>query len=198
MRFVALTALALAGFAGSAHAAEYDLDAAHGRVGFSVRHMMVSNVRGEFQKFKGSVAIDDKDISKSKVDVTIDVNSINTNQEKRDGHLKSPDFFDATKFPAITFVSTKIEKGTGDALKVTGNLTMHGVTKLVTLDATYTAARKDIMGMMRGGFTATATVNRKDFGLIWNKSMDGGGVVVGEDVKLELEGELVQAAPAKK
>ena len=197
MRFFAFTALALVGFAGSAHAAEYELDSAHSRVGFSVRHMMVSNVRGEFQKFKGTVMVDDKDLSKSKVDITIDPSSINTNQEKRDGHLKSPDFFDVTKFPAITFVSTKVETGKGDALKVTGNLNMHGVTKSVTLDATYTTPRKDIMGMMRGGFTATTTVNRKDFGLVWNKSMDGGGVVVADDVKLDLEGELVQT-PAKK
>ncbi len=196
MRF-SLLALGLVAFSGSAQATEYDLDAAHTNVGFSVRHMMVTNVKGEFDKFKAVVSIDDKDITKSKVSADIETGSVNTRTQKRDDHLRSPDFFDSAKFPTMTFASTKFEKN-GDKIKVYGTLTIKGVAKPVVLDATLTAAQKDpFMGQMHMGFTAEGKISRKDYGLVWNKSLEGGGVLVGDEVKLEIDGELVQKAATK-
>jgi polyisoprenoid-binding protein YceI len=196
MRF-ALVALSVVAFSGSAQATEYDLDAAHTNVGFSVRHMMVTNVKGEFDKFKAVVSIDDKDITKSKVTADIETGSVNTRTQKRDDHLRSPDFFDAAKFPTMSFASTKFEKN-GDKIKVYGTLTIKGITKPAVLDATLTAAQKDpFMGAMHMGFTAEGKISRKDYGLVWNKSLEGGGVLVGDEVKLEIDGELVQKAATK-
>lgn len=165
-------------------------DDAHSAADFSIRHMMISNVKGQIGGLKGTIDIDDKDLSKSKVDVSLDVTTIDTRNGKRDEHLKSPDFFDVQKFPQMRFVGKKIEKA-GKGLKVTGDLTMKGVTKptVLMVDGP-TSPVKDPWGKMKRGFTAQATINRKDFGLTWNKALDGGGVVLGEDVKVAIEAEM--------
>ena len=186
----ALSSVLLFG-AASALASDWDLDASHSRVGFGVRHMMVSTVHGSFGKFTGGVALDDADITKSKVHLEIDASSITTQNDKRDEHLRSPDFFDAAKFPKIVFDSTKVEKRGADGLNVTGNLTIKNVTKPVVLTVSgLTGEVKDPWGGVRRGATATTKINRKDFGLTWNKALETGGVVVGDDVTIELEVEL--------
>ena len=182
-------------------ASTWEVDSAHAAANFSVKHMMVSNVNGSLGDVTGKVELDDKDVTKSKVEVTIDVKGLNTKQSKRDDHLRSPDFFDVEKFPTATFKSTKIEKGEGSKLKVTGDLTLHGVTKSVVLDGELAnEVTNPFSGAKARGFSGTTTINRKDFGLGWNKALEAGGVMVGEDVKVAVETELVKkeaAAPAK-
>lgn len=176
-----------------ASAATWTIDSEHSSVGFKVRHMMVSNVKGEFEKKSGTVEIDDKDITRSKVNVTIDTASINTNVQKRDDHLKSADFFDVAKYPTMTFVSKKVVKAGKERLKVTGDLTLHGVTREVVLDVEGpTAESKDPWGNIRRGASATARINRKDFGLVWNAALETGGVAVGEEVTISLEIEMIK------
>lgn len=170
----------------------WKIDPAHSEVGFKVKHLAVSNVRGNFTKFSGMVKLDEKDISKSKVEVTIDTGSVDTNNDKRDEHLRSADFFDSSKYPEMKFVSTRVMKAKG-GLKVEGNLTLHGVTKPVTLEVEGPTA--SVVGpykMTRRGATARATINRQDFGLKWSKSLETGGLVVGNDIKIELEIELIK------
>jgi polyisoprenoid-binding protein YceI len=180
----------------AASAATWNIDPDHSNIGFKVRHLMVSNVKGSFEKHTGSIDINDKDITKSKVEVTIDTNSINTNVQKRDEHLRSPDFFDVSKFPTMTFVSKKVAKAGKDKLKVTGDLTLHGVTKEVVLDVeSLSKESKDPWGNFRRGTTATTKINRKDFGLVWNKALETGGVAVGEEVLITLEIEMIKAQP---
>ena len=177
-----------------ASASTWNIDPDHSNIGFKVRHLMVSNVKGSFDKYSGTVDINDKDITKSKVEVTIDTNSINTNVQKRDEHLRSADFFDVAKFPTMTFVSKKVAKAGNDKLKVTGNLTLHGVTKEVVLDVEGPSKEsKDPMGMIRSGATASTKINRKDFGLAWNKALETGGVAVGEEIIITLEIEMIKA-----
>jgi polyisoprenoid-binding protein YceI len=183
---VALPALTLA-------ADSYKVDTAHSQTGFSVKHFTLSTVRGDFDKTEGKVVIDDADLTKSMVEVTIDAASISTRDAKRDGHLKSPDFFDVAKFPTITFKSTKVEKA-GDGLKVTGDLTMHGVTKPVVLDVTtLTKEQKDPYGNTRRAVTATGKLNRKDFGVSY-----GPDAVVSDNVGLSIEAELIKDVPEAK
>jgi polyisoprenoid-binding protein YceI len=183
---VALPALTLA-------ADSYKVDTAHSQTGFSVKHFTLSTVRGDFDKTEGKVVIDDADLTKSTVDVTIDVSTISTRDAKRDGHLKSPDFFDAAKFPTITFKSTKVEKA-GEGLKVTGDLTLHGVTKPVVLDVTtLTKEQKDPYGNIRRAVTATGKLNRKDFGVSY-----GPDAVVSDNVGLSIEAELIKDVPEAK
>ena len=182
----------------SAFAADFNIDPSHSAAQFSVKHMMVSTVRGEFQKISGSAQIDDKDLTKSSVDVTIDAASINTRDAKRDAHLKSPDFFDTEKFPTITFKSTKISKGKGGKYNVTGDLTMHGVTKPVTLETELSKPAKSPWGQTVRGVHATGKLNRKDFGLNWNTTLETGGVLVGDEVALTIDAELVEKAPEAK
>jgi polyisoprenoid-binding protein YceI len=183
---------------GAAMATPYDIDASHSSAGFGVRHMMVSTVRGQFSKVAGTVDIDDADLSRSKVEVTIDPASIDTRDAKRDGHLKSPDFFDVAKYPAITFKSTRIAKQADGKILATGDLTLHGVTKPVTLTVdNFTAPIKDGFGRTIRGVSATGKINRKDYGLTWNKALEAGGVAVGEDVQLQLDVELVQQQQSK-
>jgi len=185
-----IIALALPSFA---VAATWSIDPEHSNVGFKVRHLMVSNVRGSFDKHTGTVDINDKDITKSKVEVSIDTTSINTNVQKRDDHLRSPDFFDVAKYPAMTFVSKKVAKAGKDKLKVTGDLTLHGVTKEVVLDVEGPSKEsKDPWGNFRRGATATTKINRKDFGLVWNKALETGGVAVGEEIQITLEIEMIK------
>jgi polyisoprenoid-binding protein YceI len=174
-----------------AAASTWDVDPAHTESSFLVKHMMVSNVRGQFGKTTGVIQQDDKDVTKSKAEINIDATTIDTRVDKRDAHLKSPDFFDVEKFPTITFKSTKITKGEGNNLKVDGDLTMHGVTKPVVLKVEYTPETL-AGGKTLRGVTATTKVNRKDFGLNWNKTIEAGGVVVGDEVVITVEMELIK------
>lgn len=185
-----IIALALPAFA---FATTWTIDPDHSNVGFKVRHLMVSNVKGNFEKHTGVVEINDKDITKSKVEVSIDTNSINTNVQKRDEHLRSADFFDVVKYPAMSFVSKKVAKAGKDMLKVTGDLTLHGITKQVILDVEGpTKESKDPWGNIRKGATATTKINRKDFGLVWNAALETGGVAVGEEITITLEIEMIK------
>jgi polyisoprenoid-binding protein YceI len=187
---IAVILLALPALAG---ASTWNIDADHSNIQFKVRHLMVSNVKGVFGKVQGTVDIDDKNIAKSKVAVTIDTESINTGVIKRDEHLKSADFFDVAKFPTMTFVSTKVAKNGKDKLKVTGDLTLHGVTRPVQLDVEGPSAdSKDPWGKTRRGVSATTKINRKDFGLVWNKALETGGVVVGDEITISLEVEMIK------
>jgi len=177
-----------------ATATPWTIDSDHSNVGFSVSHLMVSHVRGNFNKYAGVVDINDKEIAKSTVNVTIDAASINTNVEKRDEHLRSADFFDVTKYPTLTFVSKKWTKAGKGGLKVTGDLTIHGITKTVVLNvAPFSKEIKDLWGNTRRGTSATATINRKDYGLVWNQALEAGGVAVGEEVTISLDVELVKS-----
>lgn len=188
---VTIIALALPALAS---AATWNIDPDHSNVGFKVRHLMVSNVKGSFDKHTGVVDINDKDITKSKVQVTIDTASINTNVQKRDEHLRSADFFDVAKYPTMSFVSKKVAKAGKDQLKVTGDLTLHGITKEVVLNVEGPSKEsKDPWGNIRSGATASAKINRTDFGLVWNKALETGGVVVGEEVAITLEIEMIKA-----
>lgn len=186
-----LLALTLA-VAAQSQASQWELDAAHTSIEFKVKHLAITNVRGSFEKFSGMVNYDEKDITQSSVQVSIEAASINTSNDQRDNHLRSPDFFDVEKYPQITFASKKIEK-TSDGLKITGDLTIHGVTKKVILNVEGpTPPIKSPMGDIRMGATATAKINRTDFGLTWNKIMETGGLLVGEDVAITIEAELVK------
>ena len=171
----------------------YTIDPAHSTAGFKVRHLMVANVRGEFSGVTGTVLYDPENPAKSTVETSIDATTIHTRDEQRDGHLKSADFLDVEKFPTITFVSTKVEKVDEGEWKVTGNLTIHGVTKEVVLDVEGPAAEaKDPWGNTKSGVEATTKIKRSDFGLVWNAALETGGVLVGEDVQISLELELLK------
>ena len=193
LRFVAVSVVTLTlAMSSAGRAATWELDPGHTSVQFSVRHLMVSNVRGEFGKVSGTVKVDDTDAAKSTITATIDVASLNTRNAKRDEHLRSPDFFDAAKYPTITFTSTKAEK-TATGFKVTGDLTMHGVTKPVTLDVEGpTPEIKDPWGNARAGAQATSKVDRRDFGITWNKALDAGGLTVGNEVSITIDVEAVK------
>lgn len=178
----------------SAHAETtvWDLDNAHTSVNFSVRHMMISKVKGTFKTATGTLKVDDKDLSKSSADFTIDAKSIDTGNEKRDEHLRSADFFDTAKFPTITFKSGKVEKKR-KSMKVHGFITMHGQTKPLMLEIDGpTKAIRDPFGLTRSAVSATAKINRKDFGLQWNQALEAGGVAVGEEVDITIEAEFVK------
>ncbi|MBJ6752114.1 YceI family protein [Geomonas anaerohicana] len=177
-----------------ASASTWNIDAEHSSIGFKVRHLMVSNVKGVFGKVSGVVNVDDSDLSRSSVTATIDTTSIDTGVAKRDAHLKSPDFLDVAKYPTMTFVSTGVTRGSGGNFKVMGNLTLHGVTRPVVLDVEGLSPEiKDPMGTPRRGASASTTINRKDYGLIWNKMMEAGGVAVGDEVKINIEVEMTKA-----
>jgi polyisoprenoid-binding protein YceI len=183
-----------------AFGATFEIDPVHSNAQFAVKHMMVSTVKGEFGKIAGTVNIDEKDLTKSSMDVTVDVSSIDTRNETRDTHLKSPDFFDAKNHPNMTFKSTKVEKAGEGKLKVTGDLTIRGTTKSVVLDVEGPTRefKSPFDGSVRVGATATTQLNRKDYGLNWNKALEAGGFVVGDDVKVSLEFEGVKKVPAAK
>ena len=189
---------------GAQAATRYEIDPAHSSAHFSIRHMMVTNVKGDLGGVSGEVMLDEADPSKSSVKATIDVKTISTGMDKRDEHLKSADFFDVAKFPTMTFESTKVTKGEKPGTwKVEGNMTMHGTTKPVTLDVSeVTEAVKNPMmgGVSERGASATANISRKDFGMAWaGPALEKGGVVLGDEVKISLEVEMVEkaAAPAK-
>jgi polyisoprenoid-binding protein YceI len=177
-------------------AATWNIDPDHTNVGFKVKHLMVSNVKGTFDKFTGMIDLDEKDITKSKVEVSIDTKSVNTNVVKRDEDLRSANFLDVAKYPVMTFTSKKVTKAGKGKLKVTGDLNLHGVTKEVVLDVEGpTAESKDPWGNIRKGASATTKINRKDFGLTWNKTLETGGVLVGDEVQINLEVEMVKVQP---
>ncbi len=190
---VALFTMSLAGSDESrAEAVSYAIDPDHSQVIFKVKHMGISTVTGRFDLMEGSYTFDDKDISNSSVETTIQTASVNTNKQKRDDHLKSPDFLNVDKYPTITFKSKEIRKDDGDDFTIVGDLTINGVTKQVELDAEYGGKAVDPMGNERTAFTAETKIDRKDFGLTWNKTLDTGGLVVGDDVKIELEVEGIR------
>jgi len=193
-RLVLVVAVGLAvGVPAFAGASTWDIDSAHSSAEFAVRHLMVSTVRGTLGKISGTLNLDDQDITKSSVEATIDAATIDTREPKRDGHLKSPDFFDVAKYPTITFKSKKVTVAGDKKYQVTGDLTMHGVTKEVVLDVEGSpAAFKDPMGNMKLGGMAHAKLNRQDFGITWNKSLDGGGVVVSDEVDVTIDIELIK------
>jgi polyisoprenoid-binding protein YceI len=171
----------------------WNIDPTHSTAEFSVRHLMITNVKGRFGALTGTVDYDAATPEASKINVTIDATSIDTRDEKRDGHLKSADFFDVEKFPTVTFVSKKVTKD-GDTLNALGDLTMHGVTKEITLEVdTPSAPGKDPWGNTRIGSSAHAKINRKDWDLGWNAALETGGVLVGEQVKINIEVSLTEA-----
>jgi polyisoprenoid-binding protein YceI len=170
----------------------YQIDPTHSSAHFSIRHMMISNVRGAFTKVSGTVLLDSENPANSKADASIEVASIDTREPQRDAHLKSADFFDAEKYPLIAFHAKQID-GSGSEWKLRGDLTIHGVTKEISLDVDGpTPETKDPWGNVRIGATATGKLNRKDFGLGWNAALEAGGVLVGEEVKLTIDVEAVR------
>src|SRR6202046_81434 len=194
--WISKTAIAIALFVALpvlAHADTWQIDPAHTNVEFSVRHMMISNVKGQFQKTSGTIATSGTDPASAKIDATIDATSINTRLNKRDAHLKSPAVLDVDKFPTITFKSTKVEADGAGKWKVTGDLTLHGVTKPVVLEVEGTGTPiTDPMGNTRAGASATTTINRKDFGLTWNQPLETGGVMVGDEVAISIDVEAIK------
>jgi polyisoprenoid-binding protein YceI len=189
------TALSLP--AGAANST-WQIDPQHSSAQFAVRHLGLSTVRGAFSKLSGIMILDDQDITKSSVEVSIDVNTVDTREPDRDKDLRSERFFDVAHFPAMTFKSKKVEQVSPGKLRVTGDLTIRGTTKEVVLDVDGpTAAVKDPWGNQRVAVTATTKVNRQDYGVKWNAKLDNGGVVVGDDVNITIDVELIQKAAAK-
>jgi len=166
----------------SARAETWKIDPVHSSINFSVQHMMLSNVTGEFDRFSGAITANDDDPKSVEIEATIDASSIDTHAEKRDADLKGPNFLEVAKYPAITFKSVKIEPESDNKWKVTGNLTLHGVTKLVVLEVTGPTPEIKVMGKPHRAASATTTINRQDFGLSFNKTLDNGGLVVGNEV----------------
>ena len=176
-----------------AHADTWQIDSSHTSVEFTVRHMMISNVKGQFQKTTGTITANGNDPASAKIDVTIDASSVDTRVERRDAHLKSPDFLDVAKFPTIAFKSTKVEADGPGKWKVTGDLTIHGVTKPVVLEVEGSGEPiHDPMGNTRAGASATTKIKRSDFGLTWNKALETGGVMVGDEVAISIDVEAIK------
>jgi polyisoprenoid-binding protein YceI len=177
----------------------WTIDSAHTEVNFTVRHMMISNVRGQFQKVTGTLGFDKANPANTNVDVQIEVASVNTRDEKRDAHLKSPDFFDAEKYPYLTFKSKRVEVKNATHARLIGDLTIRDVTREVSLDVEYNGSARSPWGTTSAGFSAKTSVNRKDWNLNWNAGLETGGWLVGDDVHINIELEIVQqpeAAPA--
>ena len=167
----------------------WQIDNAHSQVQFSVRHMMISNVRGRFEDIKGTLDFNEEHPERSSVDVQIETASINTRDPNRDNHLRSPDFFDVATYPYITFKSTKVEKLVDDNGRVTGNLTIRGVTRPVVLEVEY-AGKGKMWGTTSAGFNATTKISRKEWGLTWNQTLESGGVLVGDQVTINIDLEI--------
>ncbi len=178
-------------------ATTYSIDSSHSSAQFSVRHMMISNVKGEFSNVSGTIVYDPDNLANSSIEAVVDVNSINTREPKRDAHLKSADFFDAAKYPTLAFKSREILRN-GDTLQAKGDLTMHGVTReiVLTIDGP-TPEAKDPWGNFRFGASATTKLSRKEWGLVWNQALETGGVLVGDAVTITLDIEAVKAVSAK-
>jgi len=171
----------------------WQLDQAHTNVEFAVKHLMIATVRGRFGGVKGTVQVDETDPRTAHVDVTIDATSVDTRQEQRDAHLRSPDFFDASRFPTIRFVSRRIEGDPNGELRLIGDLTIRDVTKEVTVNVSNEGQGIDPWGNNRAGFTASAKIDRRDFGLTWNQALETGGFAVGHEVKLTIDAEFFRA-----
>lgn len=174
-------------------AEKWDIDVPHSSVGFTVRHMVVTKIHGKFNDFTGHIEFDGKNIEKGSATVTVQIASIDTDNEERDKHLKSPDFFDATKFPTMMFKTKKVVKGEGNKFQLVGDLTIKDVTKEVVFDCEFHGTVNDPWGNTRAGFSAVAKINRQDFKLKWSKKLDTGGLVVGDEVTINLEIEAVKA-----
>lgn len=172
---------------GSAFATEFGLDSTHSSVGFSVKHLMVSNVKGKFNVFDGNFSVDGKTNRLTRFEGLVDVSSVDTDVQKRDDHLKSPDFFDVVKYPKMSFVMSKFTPLKGSKSKVIGNLTIKNITKSVVFDTQTSQIVKDMQGNDRIGITLNSKINRKDFGLNWNKALETGGFVVGDEIKINVE-----------
>jgi polyisoprenoid-binding protein YceI len=184
--------LALAAVAASGQVSRWQIDPAHSEADFTIKHMGISNVHGRFGNVSGSLNLDDKDITRSSVDATVDVTTVDTGVAQRDQHLKSPDFFDATKYPQMTFVGKSLSNSQGQ-LQLTGDLTLHGVTKPVTLALEGPSKEQaDPYGKIRRAFSATTVIHRQDYGLTWNGNLKSGDNVLGDDVKVELDIELIK------
>ena len=181
----------------SSNTTTWTIDPAHAEIGFAVRHLMIATVRGRFGAVSGTVTVDDAQPKNSKVDVTVDVTSIDTRQEMRDNHLRSADFFDVEKYPTMHFVSKRIEGDIEGEFQVVGDLTIRGVTRPVTLTASLEGRTRDPWGNERAGFSATGKINRHEFGLDWNQALEAGGVMVGDEVKLTIDVELVHQSAEK-
>lgn len=176
----------------------WHIDPSHSTVGFTVKHLMISTVRGRFADFTATLNLDESTPANSGLEVTVKADSIDTRSEQRDNHLRSPDFFGATDHPTLTFKSTKVEGDVNDTFTVTGDLTIRGVSRPVTLKASYGGAGKDPWGGERKAFSASGTFNREDFGLTWNQALEAGGILVSTDVKLEIEVQFVKEQVAQK
>ncbi len=187
-------AILLLGIPVLALGADWQIDPGHSSFQFKVRHMMVSNVRGDFGKIiTGMLNLVDQNVSNTKAEVVIDAASINTGHAKRDEHLRSADFFDVARYPTVTFVSKQVTRNGPDRLRATGDLTIHGITREIILDVQGpTPEVKDPGGTFRRGLTATTKINRKDFGLTWNRVLDAGGMVVGDEVEISVEVEMIR------
>jgi len=172
------------------------IDPAHSKATFSAKYVMINTVRGQFNVLNGQVHIDEEHPENSWVEAEVDAASIDTQNEMRDGHLKSPDFLDVEKYPTLHFKSTRVEHVKDEEYRVTGNLTIHGVTKEVTLDAEYSGQATDPYGNKRAGLNATGTINRKDWGLNWNMALEAGGVLVGDKIKIEIDLSVIEKAAA--
>jgi len=170
------------------------LDHAHTEIQFKIRHLMITNVTGSFGKFDATIETSDDDFEKSKIIFTAVVDSISTNNEQRDGHLKSADFFETGKYPTLSFTSTKFEKVSGEDYLLYGDLEFHGVTKNIKLNVEHGGVIKDPWGQTRTGFTLEGKINRRDFGLVWNTATEAGGFVLGDDVKIHASVQFVKQA----
>ncbi len=172
----------------------WQIDPAHSQIQFAVRHMMISNVRGRFESFTGTVEFDEEQPTRSSVEVQIEAASINTRDPQRDGHLRSPDFLNADAYPYLTFRSKRIEQLDPTHGRIVGDLTIRDVTREVVLDVEYSGQAKSPWGTTSAGFSATTTINRKDWGLTWNHALETGGVLVGDEVRISIELEVVKQA----
>lgn len=172
--------------------ATWNIDVAHSAIHFYVRHMVISKVHGRFAKWSGTVALDEQDLTRSSVEVAIDAGSIDTQVADRDAHLRSADFLDVARYPELRFTSKRIEPA-GEGYRVVGDLHLHGVVREVTLAAEFAGQGKDPWGNTRAGFSAKASLDRRDFGLVWNAALEAGGVLVGEKVEIAIELEAVKA-----
>lgn len=174
--------------------ATYKIDAAHSEITFKVKHLMITNVTGSFTQFDASMESSASDFSDAKISFEADVNSINTNNEQRDGHLKSDDFFNAAEFPKLSFVSTGIQKKTENTFALNGDLTIRSITKPVTLNVEFGGNMTDPWGQEKAGFEITGSINRKDFDLKWSATTEAGGIVVSDEVKLQLAVQMIKQA----
>ena len=175
----------------------WQIDPAHSSIQFTVRHMMISNVRGRFEKFTGTVDFNEEHPEQSSVEVQIEAASINTKEAQRDGHLRSPDFLDAEQYPYLTFKSTRVTKTGENTGRIVGDLTIRDVTREVVLDVEYAGQAQSPWGTTSAGFSATTTINRKDWNLTWNQALETGGVLVGDQIKIAIELEIIKQVPAE-